>query len=76
MGSKIKKKVNDPSDLAVNINELCRLCLAREETMVPIFDGDDDDVPIPLRLMACVNIEVIILCIHRLNKNDVNYCCQ
>ncbi|CAD6244708.1 GSCOCG00013433001-RA-CDS [Cotesia congregata] len=42
----------------IYLNELCRLCLARKKTMVPIYDGHKEDVPIPVKLMACVNLEV------------------
>ncbi|XP_046417224.1 zinc finger protein 189 isoform X2 [Neodiprion pinetum] len=51
-----RKKGDSPSNVIIHVNELCRLCLAKEEEMVPIFD--DDTVPMPLRIMACVNLEV------------------
>ncbi|XP_043483613.1 zinc finger protein 510-like [Leptopilina heterotoma] len=51
-----RKKGDSPSNVIIHVNELCRLCLAKEEEMVPIYD--DDAVPLPLRIMACVNLEV------------------
>lgn len=53
-----RKKGDSPSNVIIHVNELCRLCLAKEEEMVPIYD--DEDIPTPLRIMACVNLEVII----------------
>lgn len=54
-----RKKGDSPSNVIIHVNELCRLCLAKEEEMVPIYD--DDAVPLPLRIMACVNLEVRIM---------------
>lgn len=54
-----RKKGDSPSNVIIHVNELCRLCLAKEEEMVPIYD--DDAIPVPLRIMACVNLEVRIL---------------
>ncbi|XP_048505264.1 zinc finger protein 383-like isoform X2 [Athalia rosae] len=51
-----RKKGDSPSNVIIHVNELCRLCLAKEEEMVPIFD--DDAIPLQLRIMACVNLEV------------------
>jgi len=51
-----RKKGDSPSNVIIHVNELCRLCLAKEEEMVPIYD--DESVPLPLRILACVNIEV------------------
>ncbi|XP_015126579.1 zinc finger protein 264 [Diachasma alloeum] len=51
-----RKKGDSPSNVIIHVNELCRLCLAKEEEMVPIYD--DEAVPLPLRIMACVNLEV------------------
>ncbi|KAL2745640.1 zinc finger protein 543-like [Vespula maculifrons] len=50
-----RKKGDGPSNVIIHVNELCRLCLAKEEEMVPIFD--DETIPLPLRIMACVNLE-------------------
>lgn len=51
-----RKKGDSPSNVIIHVNELCRLCLAKEEEMVPIYD--DETVPLPLRIVACINIEV------------------
>lgn len=51
-----RKKGDSPSNVIIHVNELCRLCLAKEEEMVPIYE--DETVPLPLRILACVNIEV------------------
>ncbi|XP_029677287.1 zinc finger protein 2 homolog [Formica exsecta] len=51
-----RKKGDSPSNVIIHVNELCRLCLGKEEEMVPIYD--DETVPLPLRILACVNIEV------------------
>lgn len=51
-----RKKGDSPSNIIIHVNELCRLCLTKEEAMLPIYD--DDAVPTPLRIMACVNLEV------------------
>jgi hypothetical protein len=51
-----RKKGDSPSNVIIHINELCRLCLAKEEEMVPLYN--DDTVPLSLRILACLNIEV------------------
>jgi len=51
-----RKKGDSPSNVIIHVNELCRLCLAKEEEMVPIYD--DETVPMSLRILSCVNIEV------------------
>lgn len=51
-----RKKGDSPSNVIIHVNELCRLCLAKEEEMVPIYD--DETIPLSLRIMACVNLEV------------------
>lgn len=51
-----RKKGDSPSNVIIHVNELCRLCLAKEEEMVPLYD--DETVPLPLRVLACLNIEV------------------
>ena len=51
-----RRKGDSPSNVIIHLNELCRLCLAKEEEMVPIFN--EDSIPLPLRIMACVNLEV------------------
>jgi hypothetical protein len=47
----------DFDDTPMNFNEICRLCLSEEGEKFQIFE-DVDDVPLPLRIMACVSVEV------------------
>lgn len=54
-----RKKQGDSTDVIIHLNELCRLCLAKEDELVPIFN-DDDPIPLTLRIMACVSLVVII----------------
>lgn len=56
-----RKKTEDDSDVIVNLDDLCRLCLAKEEQLVPIFN-DDEPIPLPIRIMACVALEVKYYC--------------
>ncbi|XP_058789525.1 zinc finger protein 892-like [Phymastichus coffea] len=51
-----RKKGDSPSNVILHLNELCRLCLAKDEEMVPIYD--EETIPLPLRIMACLNLEV------------------
>ncbi|KAJ8670711.1 hypothetical protein QAD02_001970 [Eretmocerus hayati] len=51
-----RRKGDSPGNVILHLNELCRLCLAKDEEMVPIYE--DDTVPMPLRIMSCVNLEV------------------
>lgn len=53
-----KRKGDSPSNVILHLNELCRLCLAKDEEMVPIYD--EETIPLPLRIMACLNLEVSI----------------
>lgn len=52
-----RKKRGDNSDVIINLNELCRLCLSKEDELIPVF-SEDDPVPLCLRIMACVSLEV------------------
>ena len=52
-----RRKGDSPSNnVIIHLNELCRLCLAKEEEMIPIYE--EDAIPLPLRIMACVSLEV------------------
>lgn len=53
-----RKKQDEPQEVIIDLNELCRLCMAKEDELVPIFN-DDDPIPLTLRIMACVALEVI-----------------
>lgn len=52
-----RKKLDEHQEVIIDLNELCRLCMAKEDEMVPIFN-DDDSIPLTLRIMACVALEV------------------
>lgn len=52
-----RKKQDEPQEVIIDLNELCRLCMAKEDPLVPIFN-DDDPIPLTLRIMACVSLEV------------------
>lgn len=54
-----RKKAGECQEVIIDLNELCRLCMAKEDELVPIFNGDDP-VPLTLRIMACVALEVRI----------------
>lgn len=56
-----RKKGDSPSNVIIHMNELCRLCLAKEEEMVPIYEDKSLPVPLALRIYACVNVEVSFL---------------
>jgi hypothetical protein len=47
----------DFNDTQLDFNEICRLCLSEEGEKFQIFKNVDD-VPLPLRIMACVSVEV------------------
>lgn len=55
-----RKKPGDSQEVILHLNELCRLCMAKEDVLVPIFN-EDDAVPLTLRIMACVQLEVRII---------------
>jgi hypothetical protein len=44
-------------DTPMDFSEICRLCLSEEGEKFQIFQ-DVDEVPLPLRIMACVSVEV------------------
>jgi hypothetical protein len=44
-------------DARMDFNEICRLCLSEEGEKFQIFQ-DFELVPLPLRIMACVSLEV------------------
>lgn len=45
-------------DLPFDYNKICRLCMTEEPKMMTIFTEEPGIVPLPLRIMACVSIEV------------------
>ncbi|XP_044258605.1 zinc finger protein 358-like [Tribolium madens] len=52
-----RKKSGEAQDVILDLNELCRLCMAKEDELVPIFNSDEP-IPLTLRIMACVALEV------------------
>lgn len=48
----------DREEVAVDFNKICRLCMCEESKMTSIFIEQSGAVPLPLRIMACVSIEV------------------
>lgn len=54
-----RKKLEEvpEEEVIVDINDLCRLCMGKEADLVPIFNNDDS-IPLTLRIMACVALEV------------------
>lgn len=55
-----RKKPGDSQEVILHLNELCRLCMAKEDVLVPIFN-EDEPIPLTLRIMACVSLEVKII---------------
>lgn len=55
-----RKKQDDAEEVIIDLNELCRLCMSKEDEMVPIF-SDEEPVPLTLRIMACVALEVSVV---------------
>lgn len=47
----------DFHDTRMDFSEICRLCLSEEGEKFHIFQ-DIELVPLPLRIMACVSLEV------------------
>ncbi|KAK4881302.1 hypothetical protein RN001_004621 [Aquatica leii] len=52
-----RKKPGETQEVILHLNELCRLCMSKEDVLVPIFN-DDEPIPLTLRIMACVQLEV------------------
>ncbi|XP_044757592.1 zinc finger protein 2-like [Coccinella septempunctata] len=55
-----RKKTSDvqEEEVIVDLNDLCRLCMSKENELVSIF-GIDDSIPLTLRILACVSLEVV-----------------
>lgn len=41
----------------VDLDEVCRLCMEKEDELISIFNNEET-VPLTLRIMACVALEV------------------
>lgn len=68
-----RKKSGENQEVIIELNELCRLCMNKEDELVPIFDNDDP-VPLTLRIMACVALEVMKLPIFPLLVARLLFC--
>lgn len=55
-----RKKLDDNQEDIVDLNELCRLCMGKEDDLISIFNNGEQ-MPLTLRIMACVALEVTIL---------------
>lgn len=55
-----RKKAGEKEEVIIDLDDLCRLCMSKEDDLVPIFNTDDP-VPLTLRIMACVALEVSIV---------------
>lgn len=66
-----RKKQGDTTDVIIHLNELCRLCLTKEDELIPIFN-DDDPVPLTLRIMACASLVVSLNIIFHLQNLSYN----
>lgn len=60
-----RKKQDEPQEVILDLNELCRLCMAKEDELIPIFNNEDS-VPLTLRIMACVALEVSSVLVYHL----------
>ncbi|KAK5649234.1 hypothetical protein RI129_000263 [Pyrocoelia pectoralis] len=52
-----RKKPGESEEVILDLNELCRLCMTKEDVLVPIFN-EEEATPLTLRIMACVQLEV------------------
>lgn len=54
-----RKKVGEnEQEIIVDLNDVCRLCMNKEDELTSIYNNDDA-VPLTLRIMACVALEVM-----------------
>lgn len=53
-----RKKVGEHVEEIVDLDDVCRLCMGKEEELISIFNNDES-VPLTLRIMACVALEVV-----------------
>lgn len=47
----------DSEEVIIDLNEICRLCMNKEDELMPIYTNDDA-VPLTLKIMACVALVV------------------
>jgi len=56
--------------------KICRLCLSDAGVILPIFDGEVAErfsVPLPMKILACVSIEVSNVIRYANNYTDVKH---
>lgn len=54
-----RKKLGDnEQEIIIDLNDVCRLCMNKEDELISIYNNDDS-IPLTLRIMACVALEVI-----------------
>lgn len=53
-----RKRPNEvqEEEVIVDLNDLCRLCMSKENELVSIFTNDDS-IPLALRILSCVSLE-------------------
>lgn len=54
--------------------KICRLCLSDAGVILPIFDGEVAErfsVPLPMKILACVSIEVSSVIRYANNYTDI-----
>lgn len=55
-----RKKLGDSDqEIIIDLNDVCRLCMNKEDELISIYNNDDP-IPLTLRIMACVALEVIL----------------
>lgn len=56
----------DSQESVIDFSKICRLCLTEDSSMSSIFKDEDsyNSVSLPVKIMACVSIEVSFLCIN------------
>lgn len=53
-----RKKLGDTEqEIIIDLNDVCRLCMNKEDELICIYNNDDT-IPLTLRIMACVALEV------------------
>lgn len=54
-----RKKSDETEEVILDLNELCRLCMSKEPELISIYNNDES-IPIPVRILSCVALEVNI----------------
>lgn len=66
-----KKQGDNEQEIIIDLNDVCRLCMNKEDELISIYN-DDDPIPLTLRIMACVAL-VVIYFIHMIvGKTDID----